>query len=203
MSDRTVAVLPRPPGALSAGLAAAMLADVVDLVAETPLVASALAAPLGYDAAGALTWPGTIRVEVPADPTVAEVLNALAVMSEPNVLALAVVVADVPDLPTLLLGKLFSALAGPRGAAVAVCPAQGSGLVAVAANLPVVGWLSSCAVRLDDPDALDQLRAAAPLVELSVGPGWRRIREPGDVVGLDPGLEGWDATRAYLAAETA
>jgi hypothetical protein len=196
LNDRVVAVFARPPASLPTALASAMLEDVVDLVTETPLVDAALAVAEGYDVASqALTWPGTPVLAVSAEATAAEILAAA---SAPRVLAVAVVAPDVPDLPTLLLGKLFSALAGARGAAVAVCPAEGGGLVALAANLPLVPWLAACQVRLDDADALEALRQAAPLTQLSVGPGWRRVREPADVAGLDAGLEGWDATRAYL-----
>jgi hypothetical protein len=113
--------------------------------------------------------------------------------------AVAVVAADVPDLPTLLLGKLFSALAGPRGAAVAACPAEGGGLVALAANLPLADWLGGLDLRLDDLDSLASLRRTAGRGELSVGPGWRRVRTVADLDHLDVGLEGWEATRSYLS----
>lgn len=200
MSDRVVVVLARGSMQLPAGLVAAMLGDVVDLVAETPLVVPALAVEAGYVASPeALTWPGTVIAEVTANPCVAEVVATVAGAHEGFAGAVAVLAADVPDLPMLLIGKLFSALAGPRGAAVAVCPAELGGLVAIAVNLPLADWFAATAVRLDDADALAVLRRTAPLSELSVGPGWRRVREPGDVANLDPGLEGWDATRGYLA----
>jgi hypothetical protein len=134
-------------------------------------------------------------VHVAADATVADVLQAVETADATEV---AVVVSDVPDLPVLLIGKLFSALAGPRGAAVAVCPAEGGGLVAVAAMLPLTGWLRQTPLHFDDPRALDVLHIAAPLIELSVGPGWHRIRTEPDLDSLDPGLEGWAATRAHL-----
>jgi hypothetical protein len=196
VTDRVVAVLARPAPALPAGLVTAMLEDVVDLVTDTPMVDAALAVADGYDIAGlGLTWPGTLVVDVAADPAAAEVIDAV---STPAVTAIAVVAADVPDLPTLLLGKLFSALAGPHGASVAVCPAEEGGLVALAATLPVVDWLRDLRLRLDDLDAVASARAAAPPRGLSVGPGWRRVRSPADLNYLDPGLEGWETTRAYL-----
>jgi hypothetical protein len=196
MSERVVAVLARPSATLPAELAAAMLADVIDLVADTPEVDSTLAGTKGYDVVSReLTWPGTEVVAVSADPTVAEVFEAV---TTTHAVAVAVVVADVPDLPTLLLGKLFSALAGPRGASVAVCPAEGGGLVAVAALLPIADWLLGMGLHLDDLSALEAVRSLAPITELSVGPGWRRVRVPADALKLDPGLEGWDNTRAYL-----
>jgi hypothetical protein len=201
MSERVVAVLARPSASLPAALASALLEDVIDLVADTPLVDPALVVALGYDVAlRSLTWPGTPVIALAADPTIAAVLRAIPTH---EAVAVAVLAPDVPDLPTLLLGKLFSALAGLRGAAVAVCPATAGGLVAVAANLPVAQWLAECEARLDDIDALETIRRAAPPRALSTGPGWRRVRAAADVVHLDPGLEGWDATRAYLQSEVA
>jgi 2-phospho-L-lactate guanylyltransferase (CobY/MobA/RfbA family) len=192
MSDRVAAVFARSNPQLPVGLVDAMLADVVDLVTDAELVDPAIVVAEGYDAA---TWPGITTVAVGADPTITELLLAA---QTPDATAVAVVVADVPDLPVLLLGKLFSALAGPRGAGVAACPAEGGGLVAVAAMLPLSGWLRQASLRFDAPDAMDALRAAAPMIELSVGPGWHRIRGEADLARLDPGLEGWEATRSYL-----
>jgi hypothetical protein len=213
VTERVVAVLAQPspsmaatlPAKLADRVVAAMLEDVVDLVTDTPMVGPALAVVPGFrDVAEAFIWPGTLVVDVVAAPTVAAVLAALAQAVPDSAVAVAVVVPDVPDLPTLLLGKLFSALAGPRGADVAVCPAQAvggldfGGLVAVAANLPLPNWLVESQVSLDDTHALEALRGAAPRGALSVGPGWHRIRRNADLDDLDPGLEGWEATRAYL-----
>jgi 2-phospho-L-lactate guanylyltransferase (CobY/MobA/RfbA family) len=193
MTERVVAVFARPSPTLPTELSLAMLSDVVDLVADTPQVESALVVAEGYDGAAALTWPGTRVVQVSSEPTVAEALQA----GGPAI-AVAVVVPDAPDLPTLLLGKLFSALTGRRGAALAICPAEGGGLVAAAAPVPLAGWVAALAVGFDDTDAVEALEAAAPPGGLSIGPGWHRVREIGDTARLDPGLEGWDATRAYL-----
>jgi hypothetical protein len=195
MSRRVLAVLATRNDALPPGLADAMLTDVVDMVTDTEHVDAAIAVPAGRQLATG-SWPGVAAVGVPADPTLAAVLQEVA---RSDSTAVAVVVADAPDLPPLLLGKLFSAMAGPRGAAVAVCPAEDGGLVAIAAMVPLVPWLTQLSLRVDDRDALDALRAAAPLAELSVGPGWHRIREPADLTRLDPGLEGWEATRAQLS----
>lgn len=196
MTARVVAVLARPSSVLPAPLVVAMLTDVIDLVADTAEVEPAVAVAAGYNAPiPPLTWPGTDIVSVPQDPSVADVLQAVETTSAH---AVAVVACDVPDMPSLLLGKLFSALAGPRGASVAVCPADGGGLVAVAAMAPLSGWLRQLPVRFDDSDAVAQMHAGAPLAELSVGPGWHRVRTGDDLSRLDPGLEGWDATRSYL-----
>lgn len=198
MTERVVAVMARPNDALAPPLVAAMLSDVIDLVADTPQVDAALAATPGYDVtAESLSWPGTTIVAVPPEPMLGEVFEAIA-GGESGWTAIAVVAADVPDLPTLHLGKLFSAMAGPRGASVAICPASGGGLVAAATTLPVPDWLRSLPVGLDDTDALDRIRAASPAAGLSVVAGWHRIRTADDLAGLDLGLEGWDSTRAHL-----
>lgn len=112
----------------------------------------------------------------------------------------AVVTGDAPDLPALLIGKLFRALGR---ADVAVCPAEGGGLVALAATLPAESWLGAVAVGLDTPHAVERLRAGAPSRRaVGLAPGWHRLRSPGDLSRLDPGLEGWESTRAVLSGRT-
>lgn len=196
MTRRVVAVLAvaphgaAPPGVDDVAFAAAMLEDVVDLVTAMQQVDVALAAPLGcLDVARRVVWPGTPVLTVPDDPTVVDVLDAVA--AEEGV----VVCADAPDLPPLLLGKLHSSL---TTAEVAVCPAEGGGLVALAARLPAPAWLRTPPTRLDADDALRALRARAPAHALHVAAGWHRVRASTDVARLDLGLEGWDATRALL-----
>lgn len=191
MTRRLVAVLAAP---VAEPLSMAMLEDVVDLLEEMREVDAALAVPADAPAAVAeVTWPEMPVVAVPSAAAAAAVLSALAEVGADEV---GVVAPDVPDLPVLLLGKLHSAL---TSAAVAVCPAEAGGLVAIAARVPVPDWLEAAGVRLDDLDALDRLRAAAPPRSLFVGPGWHRIRSATDTALLDPGLEGWEHTRALLA----
>jgi len=174
-------------------LALAMLEDVVDLVEAMREVDAALAVPAGAgDAVRGVTWPGMPLVDVAAHPTVCDVLEALAATGADEA---AVVAPDAPDLPALLLGKLHSAL---TTAAVAVCPADDGRLVALASRLPAPDWLRTSSVRLDDTDVVRRLRAQAPRRALHVGPGWHRIRGREDAERLDPGLEGWEATRAVL-----
>jgi hypothetical protein len=196
VTERVVAVLVRRTQHLPPALGAAMLSDVVDLVADTPQVDAALVVAAGAEAlAESVAWPGTPQVVVSADPSLTELLVAVNPLATA---AIAVVVADVPDLPTLLLGKLFSALAGPPRRSLAVCPAHAGGLVAAAISTPgPADWLDPD-LRLDDARGLDRLRENAPPRELVVGPGWRRIGSEADLGGLDPGLEGWEATRAWL-----
>lgn len=172
-------------------LALAMLEDVVDLVTSMREVDAALALPAGADdVLRSVTWPGMPVVD--GAPDVIAVLDALEALGAAEG---AVVCADAPDLPVLLLGKLHSAL---TDAQVAVCPADGGGLVALAARFPVADWLTDLAPQLDDPNALARIKKAAPRRTLVVGPGWHRVRTTDDLDALDPGLEGWDATRALL-----
>jgi hypothetical protein len=192
MTRRLVAVhatSPVPAGSLEA----AMLEDVVDLVAEMQQVEGALVAVAEAEsAARAVAWPG-MQVLVTADATVAAGLAALA---EAGADEGALSCADVPDLPALLIGKLFSAL---TTAEVAVCPADSGALVVLASRLPAPPWLAALGLSLDLPDTLDRLRAAAPRRALHVGSGWHRVTGAADAMRLDPGLEGWEATRAWLA----
>jgi hypothetical protein len=192
--QRVVAVTVGAPPDLPAELVAAMLSDVVDLVTSTPQVAPAvLATAEMLDAARTASWPGTPIVEVADNASLGTLLSAV---PGAGIVAVAVIAADAPDLPGLLLGKLFRAVSGR--VQVACCPAEPTGLVAVAARLPLPDWLLECEVRLDDAEALPALHAAAPPRGLSLAPGWHRIRSIADAHRLDPGLEGWDATRLAL-----
>jgi 2-phospho-L-lactate guanylyltransferase (CobY/MobA/RfbA family) len=176
----------------SAGpLELAMYEDVVDLVAEMAMVTACAVVPEGSDPAVAgAVWPGMPVVAVP-DRRLDSIAAALAAIGADEV---GVVVPDAPDLPALLLGKLHSAL---TSAEVAVCPAADGRLVAVAARLPVATWAGD--VTLDGADALDRLRTAAPRRALHVGAGWHRVSDEADArATLDPGLEGWEHTRALL-----
>jgi hypothetical protein len=185
-----------PPGVDDDALALAMVEDVVDLVAGMQEVEAALALTRGFDAARDTVWPGMPVREISADSTLLDVLDVLADLGADEG---TVVAGDAPDVPALLLGKLHSAL---TAAEVAVCPADGGGLVALASRLPVPDWLraTDIPVNLDSDEILSALRRVAPRRSLQIGPGWHRVRGPLDVVRLDPGLEGWDATRALLSS---
>ena len=72
-------------------------------------------------------------------------------------------------------------------------------LVALACRLPVPAWLP-VDVDLDEPYAVERLKAAAPSPgDVVLTPSWRRLRRREDLAALDPDLEGWEATRALLA----
>jgi hypothetical protein len=170
-------------------LAAATLEDVVDLVSgmqqvEAALIATADGEPSARDAA----WPG-MAILIADDG----VLPALAALDRYGAGAGAIVTADAPDLPPLLVGKLFSALTSMP---VAVCPSDDGSIVALAATLPAPQWLAE--IDIDAADALARLRGAAPSRGLHVGSGWHRVRTESDARRLDEGLEGWEATRTWL-----
>jgi glycosyltransferase A (GT-A) superfamily protein (DUF2064 family) len=175
-----------------------MLDDVYEAVAALAQVEPVLAlVPGDQPDAEAVTWPGTRIVRVPASHDGAEVLAVLEALATPPACeAVAVVTADAPDLPGLLIGKLFRGLGS---AEVAACPAEGGGLVALAARVPSPAWLVEGCAGIDAPDALQRLAAAAPRRSaLAVAPGWHRVRSVADLGRLDRGLEGWDSTRALL-----
>ena len=193
MTARFVAVLAgrrvaTPPGADPAEFRLAVLEDTYEVVAGLEFVTPVLALTGDDEDAASITWPGT---EVVRAKGLRDLLDALAGLGADQV---AVVAHDAPDLPPLLLGKLFRALGGGD---VAICPAKGGGLVALATRLPAPPWLGE--VDLDTEDAPSRLRAAAGRAgAVRSGPGWHRLRTPGDLARLDPGLEGWDNTRMLL-----
>lgn len=201
MSRRAVALLLAgppaagacPPGVAPDAFARALAEDVADLLADLPgLDPVVAAAPARVADAEEVVWPGTPVLQTPRG-TPAEVF---AVLSARGYDEAAVVAADAPDLPGLLVAKPFSGLST---AAVAAAPAQGGGLIVLAARLPVPDWLPAD-ISLETQAAVDRLRSAAPRRrDLAVTQGWRRLRSPGDLAELDPGLEGWEATRALLS----
>jgi hypothetical protein len=177
-----------PPGADPAEFRLAVLEDTYEVVAGLELVTPVLALTAPDADAEAITWPGT---EVVHASGLRALLGELAALGADQA---AVVAHDAPDLPPLLLGKLFRGLGGGE---VAICPAKGGGLVALAAHLPAPSWIGE--IDLDTPDAPSRLRAAADRPgAVRSSPGWHRLRTAADLARLDPGLEGWDNTRVLL-----
>src|SRR5215207_5001429 len=176
-----------PPGVAPDAFARALAEDVADLLADLPgLDALVAAAPDRVADAEDVVWPGTPVLETGLG-TPMDVFAALATRGYDEA---AVVVADAPDLPGLLVAKPFSALATAR---VAAAPARGGGLVALATRLPAPQWLPAD-VDLDEPYAVERLRAAAPEpADLALTTPWRRLRSREDLAALDPELEGWEA----------
>ncbi|KUP96576.1 hypothetical protein AC529_11335 [Thermobifida cellulosilytica TB100] len=186
-----------PPGIDPVEFRLAMAEDVYETAAGLCLSDTALACCADAEFAervAEFTWPGTPVFPVRA---AAPLPDACAVLADHGVDHAVFLAGDAPDLPPLLVGKLFRALGS---AEAALSPAHGGGLTALAVRLPPPGWLP--VATLDRPDAVQALAAARPTGRsLAAVPGWHRVRGPGDLAALDPGLEGWEATRALLAAD--
>jgi molybdopterin-guanine dinucleotide biosynthesis protein A len=185
---------PAPPGIDPARFALAMWEDVADLLSQLAGVDAIIAHTAARrDDAVAISWPGTILLEVDhhAGP-----IDALAAMARRGYGVGAVVAADAPDLPGLVIAKPFSALSS---ALAAVAPSDNGGAVVLAGRLPLPDWLTAAGGNLDDDDLSERLQQAAPRRrDVRITPAWHRLRSPADVGRLDPGLEGWEATRALL-----
>ena len=170
-----------PPGVDPDAYATALLTDAFESVDDLVGVTAYVAAPAPSDLGPTL-----------AIPTADDAAAALRALAETGATIGAVVAGDAPDLPGLLVGKLFGACEDrPAG----VLPAADGGLVGFATRLPVPDWVDGLTLDRD----LDWLHARAPVRAVQVGPGWHRLRRPTDVTRLDPRLEGWDATRALLS----
>ncbi|TDC02358.1 hypothetical protein E1091_00925 [Micromonospora fluostatini] len=180
-----------PPGIDPVRWRTALAEDVVDLLATLNEVETAVAVtPADRWLADAVLWPGTVVHEVP-EPTPNAVFAALDGYDHA-----AVVAADAPDLPGLILGKLLRPLTS-RPAAVAPAEGSGPGLLGVAVRLPVPAWVPALDLDGTRPAAV---RAAAPRPgDLAVTPAWHRLRGPADLARLDPAVEGWEATRTLLS----
>jgi hypothetical protein len=178
-----------PPGIDPEEFLLAVAEDTYEIVAGLDLVEPVILAA-GVDGLEDLAWPGTRVIRISGDAGPAEAFAALQPHGEEAV----VISGDAPDLPRLLIGKLFRELGR---ASIAVCPSAGGGAVAMAARLPFPEW---AAAGLDEPDVVVRLRGQAPGSRMvATGPGWHRLRFPGDIARLDPGLEGWENTRALLS----
>jgi hypothetical protein len=176
----------------------AVIEDTYEVLAGMQQVSCALAlCPGDQPAAEILVWPGTPVLRVIPGSSAHQTLSALDGLALCGADVGAIVAGDEPDLPALLIAKLFRALGSHE---VAIAPAANGGLVALASNLPMPDWLTAAGAGLDTVDALELLQRAAPgRWSLSVGAGWRRLRSVADLGYLDPGLPGWEATRALLA----
>ncbi|MFB9724434.1 hypothetical protein [Planobispora longispora] len=184
-----------PPGVDPGDFLAAVAEDTCELVAGLDFVTPVLVT--GVPGLEEIVWPGTPIVEI--DPELSgsaltEAAFTAVSAAVPYGRQAVLLSGDAPDLPALLIGKLFRALGRAQ---VAVCPAVGGGAVAIAAHLPYPEWART---GLDDPDPVRSLRDSAPGRRMvATGPGWHRLRAPGDIGWLDPGLEGWENTRDLLA----
>ncbi|HVF06040.1 MAG TPA: hypothetical protein VNA20_14460 [Frankiaceae bacterium] len=176
-----------PPGVDPAAYAAALLDDAFDVLDDLAgVTAYVAAAPGDAPAAGPV-------LTIPAPGDAAAALDALAAT---GATIGAVTAGDAPDLPGLLVGKLFGACEDrPAG----VLPSSDGRLVGLAARLPRPGWLDGATLDV----SLDWLHERAPVKAVQVGPGWHRLTDPTAIKDLDPRLEGWPRTRALLAGYSA
>ena len=177
-----------PEGIDSSAFANACLLDSYEVVADLIGVASGIAGP---DSVADMLWPGALHL--PADITVPTLAAQLSGTAD----ELVVVPADLPDLPGLVLAKLFKVL---HRTDIAIAPEQGGdGCAAIGASLPLADWIPQDAFDLDH-NPFERLSAAAPRKSrCTLAPAWHRLRTPNDLRRLDPGLEGWEETRALLA----
>ena len=177
-----------PQGIEPDAFAAACLLDSYEVVADLNDIRSGIAGP---ESAAELLWPGALHFPIEMTvPAMADQLNGEAD-------ELVVVPADVPDLPGLVLAKLFKVL---HRTDIAIAPEHGGdGCVAIGVSLPIAEWIPDKAFDLDQ-NPFPWLSGIAPRrSRCTLTPTWHRLRTPADVHRLDAGLEGWEETRALLA----
>jgi hypothetical protein len=179
-----------PPGTAPDVWRAAMAEDLVDMLTPLPRIQPAIAAVAAdLPLAAKIAWPSTRIYEV-ATPTIRAALAAAASDGHDKA---AVVLADAPDLPSMLIGKLLRPLSTR---ALAIAPAHDGGLLAAAACLPLPDWLPE--LDTETGDVITARRPAPDPTMVAAAPGWHRLRGPADLQRLDLALDGWEATRAIL-----
>lgn len=179
-----------PPGVDGAAFADSCLADTYEVLADLVGISSGIVGPPALEE---LLWPGGLLL--PDLPILEIAARVSADFDE-----LVVVPADLPDLPGLVLAKIYKVL---HRVDVAVSPERGgSGCAAIGLSLPMAGWLPDLDLDEDPFDRLQNLAPAAGAGGRSRcvrTPDWHRLRTPEAVHRLDPGLEGWEETRALLS----
>ena len=170
---------------------AALAEDVVDLLARLAQAEPAIAAVAAdRELAEEIAWPGMPIYEV-ATATFRPVLEAAA---KDGFDQAAVLAADAPDVPGMVLGKLLRPLSSKP---VAVAPnGQSGGLLALASVLPPPAWLTD--YDLDEASPMRLRKTAPQPSDIESTADWRRLRGPADLATLDLALEGWETTRALL-----
>lgn len=178
-----------PPGVDPGSWRSALAEDTVDLLAMLAEVTPAVAAvDADQGLAEAIVWPGMPVYALPRLTTGTIVAAAAADGYE----QVAIIAPDAPDLPGMLIGKLLRPLSSRP---VAVAPAVTGGLLGLAVTLPVPPWLPDVDLAVEP----GLVRTAAPRLGLvAITPGWHRLGGPEGLSRLDPGLEGWETTRALL-----
>jgi hypothetical protein len=117
-----------PPGVEPDEFARALAEDTYEIVAGLDLVEPVIIAA-GVGGLDEIAWPGTRVLTVAPTATLPDIFAALLPFGEQAV----VISGDAPDLPPLLIGKLFRELGR---ATIAITPAESGGAVALAAHLP-------------------------------------------------------------------
>jgi hypothetical protein len=177
------------PAGIDAGrFVAASLSDSYEVAAALVDVDATIAGP---PEAADLLYPGARLL--PADADLTSLAGSATDDGYDEVVFLP---ADAPDLPGLVIAKMFKAL---QQAAVCVAPERGgTGCVGVGVALPVADWVELPADL--DSDPRPRLQSLAPRRSRVVTtPDWHRLRTSGAVTRLDPDLEGWEETRLLLS----
>ncbi|HEY5822624.1 MAG TPA: hypothetical protein VIT20_11650 [Propionibacteriaceae bacterium] len=173
-----------PPGIDRDTFARTCLADTYEVLADLVGVTAGIVGPA--ETQDLLWGDGLWR---PDQPVLTLAASLAADFDE-----LVCVTADVPDLPGLVLAKMFKVL---HRVDLTFAPARnGPGCAAVGLALPAAAWVPE-----PDLDASrDALVAAAPSRNRCVlSPDWHRLQTAEAVNRLDPRLEGWEETRALLS----
>lgn len=188
-----------PPGIDPTAWSRALIEDSYEVLADLAQTASGLVGS-GPDltALAGLSWPDTVLLELPPELDATHgggpVTRAVdAVGDRADVVVL--LSPDAPDLPGLYVGKVFQAL---EQADLAWVPVADGGVAALGFALPAPDWVRRVRPGFDGAPA-DWIAAAPDHHRAAAAPGWHRLRRPGDLRHLDPGLSGWETTRALLS----
>jgi len=176
-----------PEGVGRETFAWACLADCYEVVADLVGVQSGIAGPPQVTE---LLWPGAWHL--PDGLGVPELARRVTARVD----ELVVMTADAPDLPGLVLAKIFQVL---HRVDLAVAPQHnGGGCVAIGVALPLRNWLTDDLLDLEC-SPLARLRSErAGGSYWALAPAWHRLQAPDHLALLDRSLEGWEQTRALL-----
>jgi hypothetical protein len=184
-----------PPGISPESWRTALADDLLDVFALMIDVDAAVAVSAADEAlVPSLGWPGLSRYVVP-ELSISTIFAAIAADGYEQA---ALVAADAPDLPGLLIAKLLRPLTSHPVAAAGAVGADV--LLGVSAVLPAPAWLP--AAGLDDLTPRTLRKPAPQASDVAAATGWHRLRGPDDLARLDLRLEGWEATRALLTPST-
>lgn len=177
-----------PPGIDPGRFGSACLADTYEVLADLVGVQAGVIGPAELEE---MLWPGDLRLD--GALTIREIAAELTADFD----ELVIVPGDAPDLPGLVLAKIFKVL---HRVDLAISPQRGgpTGAVAIGIRLPVADWIKKTFLDLDLVDLVAVAEAAPARNLTATTPDWHRLRIPANFDRLDPKLEGWDETRALL-----